>query len=1109
SLIKNVIFRISPGFTLLILWLMLNVNPSTLYAQRLEIGRVWITDLNDETKTRLIPGDRGRVHVEFTLEASRPETIFIGGRILGKKRGGGDWRQFLRIFKTTIAPGNHTTRWNFTVNEEARINADTLVTVGTLFEKGNSNFDNTTFDIVATEALSPLPTVVSIPDADNKESGVASPTASLLSLADLAEPRPFYTIQIASFTDLEEAKQHIRDISYIVPFSFRIEKKDRNYVIRAGESKKAADLDPYVDVLNETGYPEAFLREVPRIKENIILEINPSKEKKAQPNLLALTRRAQIGTGKVLLSNVEAKIMEEEEIAAKEGKELTTARPDDKRGYFVGKAWQFYNDEKYARAMEFFIFADTFPGARMEVKLGMAHCYVKQNRPEKALLLFEELVKKAYKVENTLPNLITLLIDSGYYTTAYVYLDELEKGPEKIKLEGLIEELIIRKKFENAIEAGDIVLLSKLVYTYQTEMEKIPFAFYDAAEIFTKNEREEAAIKIYHNLLATSLENWDLRIGIFYALKSILPYFEIEKLVKMEAGRSALPLSYLQELSELRLNVLRERLASIPPSSPLIKELAKEILAIDQDDSSALVALGWWNYNNKQYEAAYKEFSALYQQHPQDMAYVQGLIYSLIELNKFDEALNIVSGFEPENDPEIAGIMLTLYEKIGELKAALSLADSLARTDDKAVQKVAGDFFYEHGWPIKAAQAYSDSDTYYYNADSLSIVTTPYLRVKSGAEGISRLKEFVFPLSFSFPFMWGDEARISLVAKRLLAGDAPLDPFAGKVFRVDQQRDFIASFVGNRAFNDVQRKGLFTSFVGNILGDVQQNNLITSLNVFVPEIELKKEGYTSYSLKLGTTPLDGPIYPLPTFSAQLKQKQWSINIHQLPLEETILSYVGQQDPYGSAEWGRVVRSGIEGEINLNPFPSYWLSLKGGYDYYWGKDVWGNHAFHSSMAFGKTISTAFGDLSPSFVISGQHFQRNTGFFTFGHGGYFSPEFFFIAGPAISFQTKPKKSYRANVQLSAGLMEFQLDSSPRFPFESNLDDRFEKDKFAGLNISMELQGEKLLTPHWSVGGLLSLNNSRDFTDLTVSLAMSYSLEPRSSISRLKYNIAKAAQ
>ncbi|MGR3218833.1 MAG: tetratricopeptide repeat protein, partial [Candidatus Anammoxibacter sp.] len=555
SKIKNVILRLSPGFTLLVLWLMFNINPASLYAQRLEINRVWITDFDNNEKNSLIPGDRGRVHIDFTLDADKPETLFIGGRILGKKSGGGDWRQFLRIFKTTVAPGRHSTRWNFTVDENSSIDANTIVTVGTLFEKGSHNIDNTTFYVAATEDISPQPTVISIPDA-YADAGDKEPASILL--ADLSEPKPSFGIQIAAFTSLEEARQHFSDISYIVPFALRVEKNDRTYFIRGGEAEKAAELDLYVVALKDGGYPKAYLRETTRIKDTIVLEVPASKGKKAQPNLLSLTQIAQVGTGRVLLSTIESRIIDEEIAeAAEKGEELTT-EPGDKGGYFVGKAWQFYNNEDYVKAMEFFIFAETFPGSEMEVKLGMAHCYVKQSRPGKALPLFEELVKNAYKLESTLSNLITLLIDRGYYTTAYVYLDDLEKGPEKTTLEGLIEELMVRKKFDNAIESGDIVLLVKLTRTYQPEMKKIPFVFYDVAEIFLKNEMDEEAVKIYNNLLAESLENWDLRTSIFYALKSILPYFEMVKLVKNEIDRSELPLSYSQKLAELRLNVSRE-----------------------------------------------------------------------------------------------------------------------------------------------------------------------------------------------------------------------------------------------------------------------------------------------------------------------------------------------------------------------------------------------------------------------------------------------------------------------------------------------------------------------------------------------------------------------
>ena len=276
----------------------------------------------------------------------------------------------------------------------------------------------------------------------------------------LAENLAVYTIHITSSTDLEVAKKHTKHISRIIPLPVRLERIDHDYVVLAGISIDSSNLTPYLETVKESGYPQASLQTTTYAIERIILEIAPSIEieRNDQPHLSELTQKEQLGTGKVRLSDIEKE---------------QPSKPSFVFGgkYYIGKAWQYYKDESYKQAIEFFTFAEKFPEMELEVKYGMAHCYVKQGTSEKAIPLFEELVKKKFKLDDTLPNL------------------------------------------------------------------------------------------------------------------------------------------------------LRAKLASLSPSSPLVRELVEEILTINPGDISALTALAWWYYHKKQYNMAYDEFSKLYKKHPKSKDY--------------------------------------------------------------------------------------------------------------------------------------------------------------------------------------------------------------------------------------------------------------------------------------------------------------------------------------------------------------------------------------------------------------------------------------------------------------------------------------------------------
>ncbi len=937
----------------------------------------------------------------------------------------------------------------------------------------------------------------------------------------LAEEQTIYTIHITSTSELEDAKKDTKHISSIIPLPVRLEIVGRNYIIRAGISKKPDVLAPYLETIKGRGYPQASLQTSSYIKERIILEITPSIEieKTPQSHLLELTRKEQIGTGMIQLSDIEKGLAGETNLAY--GGE-----------YYIGKAWQYYNNDNFKQAIDFFIFAEKFPETELDANHGKAHCYSKCGKLEEAIPLFEKLVKKKYKLNDTLPSLISLLVEKEDYAKALACLDGLERA-EKEKWQKMIEEMLARQRFQNAMRDEDINLLILLTQTHQEKLNQctMPDLFYNAAETLIKNKKDKNAIDIYLGLFTACSENWDLRLGILYALKSLLPFPKIHSLVKKEVDRPTLPSPYRQGLTELRLNLLKQELVSIPSSSPMVKKIAGEILTINPDDTTAISTLSWWYYHKKQYNTAYDGFSKLYQLNPQDKDYALGLIYTLIALDKFDEALETVkkceaqdkyfvqlrsdillkrasdayeienyseaetylkellelkpdsvpgkslmawslykqekleealtlftNAYNLQNDPKTAAIILRLYEKMERRKEALSFASSLSETDEEQLHKVAGDFYFGLGWPIRAAQVYDNPDTRYYNAANPGVELFPHFRFKSGDNGLSRLNEIVYPLSGNIPFHWGNEFKISFDTKKLMAGNSPQRPFVGKAFR-----------------------------------SKQQHNLTTSLWVFEPTLKLKNEG-KNYTFQLGTTPLNGPIYPIPTFLAQLTQKQCMVNIHQVPVEESILSYVGLEDPYGEVEWGRVVRSGVEGGFNLTPYKSYWLSLKAGFDYYWGKNLWENYAIHGDLAFGRTIITEYGDLSLGIYATAKHFNRNSGFYTFGHGGYFSPEFFFNTGPTIKFQTKAWETFWIETQLSAGFMSFQLDSSPHFPIDSDQGGIYKKEKQVGSSYSILFRWQKLLNSNFAVGGFFSANKSSNFTDVKAGLSVKYFIGSR---------------
>jgi hypothetical protein len=266
------------------------------------------------------------------------------------------------------------------------------------------------------------------------------------------------------------------------------------------------------------------------------------------------------------------------------------------------------------------------------------------------------------------------------------------------------------------------------------------------------------------------------------------------------------------------------------------------------------------------------------------------------------------------------------------------------------------------------------------------------------------------------------------------------------------------------------------------------------------------EGRLHTEIHVGTTPLDGPVDPTPTFEARLGARDWFVDLHRCNVKDSILSYVGQKDPYGNDEWGRVTRNGIEAGKTWALGGQWWVSGSAGFDYYMGDSVWDNQAVHLDTAIGQTLLFDRDEFTYGLFFTVQHFRRNSDFYTYGHGGYYSPELMTMLGPFVRYRTAACRDYWFDVQASAGWLHQRLDSSPFYPLFDGTTAGFTPDAAADVNgeyasdtdnkigINLRLQGMKLLTPHLAAGGFASVNNSADYTEWTAGVGIQVFFDPQ---------------
>jgi thioredoxin-like negative regulator of GroEL len=691
---------------------------------------------------------------------------------------------------------------------------------------------------------------------------------------------------------------------------------------------------------------------------------------------------------------------------------------------------------------------------------------------------------------------------------------------------------------------GEALALAEKVPFKDEEWQKVRAQLYlkMAREAFEKKDLA-AAESFLAKALAIEPENRDARVLLGWTLHARGQDDRALSLLRAEREKGRLSSEDLKGLNALELAVLRKQLAALPPSSPRIEEVARRILALQPGDPAARRALAWMYYNQGKDREAYQLFSSLHKEYPDDRDFALGLIYTQMRMGKTDEALALAErvGFQdkewqevraqlylkkageaydqkkyaeaqilagkalaiqPENQdarllsartymaqgkpqealpllldqqkksptPELEKSILSTYEQMGERKKAFQFADSLGKGVFPASPKVAAEYYASNDAPVRAAQTYPERGTCYYNADKPSIEGSFLLRYKSGSDGFDKLIEADFPVTFDYPMFYGKKWSFSLIPAYLDSGSAPSVPYAGSYYKY-------------------------------VNGGPKQNDLVTSLWAVKPEIGFQMEGPVRYGFLLGTSFIGGPVSPLPTFTAGASGKNWLINVHQLQVDESLLSYAGQKDPYTAKEWGRVLRTGIDGNISFEPWPFYWLIFSAGYDYLWGENVWSNQSVFGNASFGKILRWGPGDLSAGWFATVKHYQRNTNFFTYGHGGYFSPEIFFMTGPTLRYKTTPCATCSIDAQVSAGYMYYKTKDSPHYPlFDDNLSTlsgsaqgdatgTYSGENVSRLGLGGKVRGVKLFGNHWLGSAYLGFNNASSYNEWRMGISLQY--------------------
>lgn len=243
-----------------------------------------------------------------------------------------------------------------------------------------------------------------------------------------------------------------------------------------------------------------------------------------------------------------------------------------------------------------------------------------------------------------------------------------------------------------------------------------------------------------------------------------------------------------------------------------------------------------------------------------------------------------------------------------------------------------------------------------------------------------------------------------------------------------------------------------------------------------------------YTTVAGGVSVDRPLGENPNL-------RYGLNVSRRPVTDSVTSFAGSKDDRSGLSWGGVTANGGRGQVSFDN------QTIGGYGYgSWHKLVGNNVKANSRGEIGGGVywylnNTDDSKLTAGVSVMALSYDNDQSYFTYGHGGYFSPQSFFAIGiPVMWSQRSEKFSYQ--VKGSVGLQHFKQDGAEYFPDDSELQaasgQSYDGQSKTGIGYSLSAAGEYRIGGNMFMGGNVALDNARDYRQLSGALYVRYMLE-----------------
>jgi len=233
-------------------------------------------------------------------------------------------------------------------------------------------------------------------------------------------------------------------------------------------------------------------------------------------------------------------------------------------------------------------------------------------------------------------------------------------------------------------------------------------------------------------------------------------------------------------------------------------------------------------------------------------------------------------------------------------------------------------------------------------------------------------------------------------------------------------------------------------------------------------------------------------FPVPNIVGGIR-KAWEANkvnyaleIFRRPQTNSLLAYTGARDPTTGEIWGGIAYTGVNGRV-AHTFGQFNTFASAEYGLLRGKNVLDNNRLALRIGIDKDVLHREDKwVNLGLALTHWRYKENESFYTFGHGGYYSPQSYTVVNLPIEWAGRSGKlSYL--VRGSASFAWTFEKRMPYYPTDSTLQSDaansgngidpgfYSGGGGGGKGYALRLETEYQVTPHLAIGGYHSMDRT----------------------------------